>query len=377
MCERDYYKMTVVFGENIKVELYGTSHGPCVGVKIEGLPAGRSIDTARLQSFLDRRAPGRNAWSTARKEADRPEFVSGVSRSDSSLITTGEPLIAQIRNTNIRPQDYENAAVVPRPGHADYPAFVKYGKIESGGGQFSARLTAALCIAGGIFMQWLEEAGVSIAAHIRSIGDIEDKAFDPVRGTDGSEPVREDFPVIDLQAGEAMKSLIAEVKASGDSIGGSIECMICGLPPGEGEPLFGSIEGRICQAVFAVPAVKGIEFGAGFGAARMKGSENNDPFIVLREETAMAECDATEGRIRTRTNHHGGILGGLSSGMPIVFRVAMKPTPSIAIKQQSVDLMTMMQTPLCIKGRHDPCIVPRAVPCIEAAAAIAAADLYF
>ncbi len=363
--------MTVLFGEHLKMELYGTSHGPCIGVRIEGLPEGKTIDTGRLQEFLNRRAPGRNAWSTPRKEADRPVFLSGVRETaeDGMFVTTGEVLTAEIRNTNTRPQDYRESTVVPRPGHADYPAWVKYGKIESGGGQFSARLTAALCIAGGIFLQWLREEGIEVAAHIASIGEIEDDTFDSMAACPPE--VGPEFPVIDPAKGDLMKDLIASVKAEGDSIGGSIECMITGMPAGAGEPLFGSIEGRICQSVFAVPAVKGIEFGAGFGVSRMRGSENNDPFAVQEQASVQsAACQVT-----TTTNHHGGILGGLASGMPILFRVAMKPTPSIARVQRSVDLAAMTPAQLQVKGRHDPCIVPRAVPCIEAAAAVAVMDL--
>ena len=344
--------MTVTFGEHLDIELYGTSHGPCVGVSISGMPAGISFDRDILQDFLERRAPGRNAWSTARKEADRPVFLSGVTEGEGQrLITTGEVLKAEIRNTNTRPQDYQKTSIVPRPAHADYPAWVKYGKIESGGGQFSARLTAALCIAGGILLQWLQEKGIRIGAHIYSIGAVKDTPFDPAgSNTGGEDPfvaVGNEFPVIDADRGEAMKSLIAGVKGDGDSIGGIIECMICGLPAGVGSPLFGSIESRICQSVFAVPAVKGVEFGAGFAAAGMLGSENNDPYRISGD------------KVITVTNNHGGILGGLSSGMP----------------QQSVDLQTMTETTLEIQGRHDPCIVPRAVPCIEAAAAVAIADL--
>ncbi len=361
--------MTVSFGEHINLELYGTSHGPCIGVRISGLPAGISFDPDRLQDFLDRRAPGRNAWSTARKEADRPVFRTGVAEgSGKRLVTTGQTLTAEIMNTNTRPGDYQNTAVIPRPAHADYPAWVKYGRIESGGGQFSARLTAALCIAGGIFLQWLEEKDIRIGAHIRSIGAVQDAPFDPLGkdadgGADPFAAVDRDFPVIRKDRGEAMKSLIAGVKGDGDSIGGVIECMITGLPAGMGSPLFGSIESRLCQVLFAVPAVKGVEFGAGFQAAGMLGSENNDPYRM------------EDGRVVTSTNHHGGILGGLSSGMPVIFRTAMKPTPSIAKEQKSVDLNTLTETVLQIRGRHDPCIVPRAVPCIEAAAAVAVADL--
>ena len=348
--------MTVKFGEKLKIELYGSSHGPCVGVRIEGLPAGRIIDVQRLQEFLDRRAPGRNAWSTPRKEADRPVFISGAEQEAAAevtaeatanqpdqlprlLRTNGEILVAEIRNTNTRPQDYKDSSVVPRPAHADYPAWVKYGRIESGGGQFSARLTAALCIAGGILKQWMEDRGIFILAHIASIGPVKDRSFEEANGNYVIDP---EFPVIDHQRGEEMKKLIAEVKEAGDSIGGSVECMVCGVPAGAGQPLFGSIESRICQTVFCVPAVKGIEFGAGFEVTSMRGSENNDPYCVRRDESTGSRIVVTE------TNHHGGILGGLSSGMPILFRTAMKPTPSIAMKQRSVDLVTMEDATLQI-----------------------------
>lgn len=364
--------MTTVFGEKLNIEIYGKSHGPCIGVKMNGVPAGMRFDAEELQTFLNRRAPGRNAWSTSRKEADLSDFRSGVepvseSGSDPEkgkhfYVTTGDTIEAVIENTNVRPQDYSNVAQVPRPAHADYPAWVKYGKIESGGGAFSARLTAPLCIAGGICLQWLKERGIEVRAHIDSIGGIRDAKF-PRPGQKEEVAICEEFPVIDKAAGEQMKNFIARIREEGDSIGGSIECMIEGLPAGLGEPIFGSIESRICQAVFAVPAVKGIEFGAGFDVCDMKGSENNDPYEI------------NDGRIVTKTNHHGGILGGLSSGMPVLFRVAMKPTPSIAKVQDSVDLERMEPTKLQVKGRHDPCIVPRAVPCIEAAAAIAICDM--
>ncbi len=348
------------FGDKIEIEIYGQSHGEMIGVKIKGLPAGLPIDSDELQQFLERRAPGRNEWSTARKEPDRPVFISGVRGAADSLETDGEVLDAAIHNVNVRSKDYDNIAATPRPAHADYPAWVKYGQISPGGGPFSARMTAPLCIAGGIFMQWLQQAGICIQAHIHSIGGIADGTPDE-RGDWGLS--QKEFPVIDDARGEEMKACIAKAKAEGDSIGGTIECVITGVEPGLGSPIFGSIESRICQTVFAVPAVKGIEFGSGFAVAGMKGTENNDPFCI---------CD---GKVQTKTNHHGGILGGLSSGMPIVFRTAMKPTPSIAIPQESVDLEKMEEVTLNIQGRHDPCIVPRAVPCIEAAAAIALFDM--
>lgn len=355
--------MTAVFGEKLKIEVYGKSHGPSVGVKIGGVPAGLSFDAVKLQQFLTRRAPGNNAWSSARKENDTPRFLSGVIRSEDArngqviCKTDGNLIEVQIDNADARPQDYENSGTVPRPGHADYPAWVKYGRLESGGGAFSARLTAPLCVAGGLCLQWLADKGVGIKAHIYSIGDVRDSVMTP----ESSVPAA--FPVIDPVAGEWMKELIAAVKEAGDSIGGTVECMITGLPAGIGTPVFGSMEARICQAVFAVPAVKGIEFGDGFDVSRMLGSENNDPYMIK------------DGRIMTKTNHHGGILGGLSSGMPVLFRTAMKPTPSIGLEQDSVDLETMEPAKLTVRGRHDPCIVPRAVPCIEAAAAIAVCDM--
>lgn len=365
--------MAVTFGEYIKVEIYGASHADRVGVRIDGLPEGRKIDTQKLRRFMERRAPGRNAWSTSRREPDVPVFLSGVRGEDaasdraggSMLKTDGSTLEAVVYNTNVRSEDYANTAAVPRPAHADYPAWVKYGRIAPGGGPFSARMTAPLCIAGGIALQWLEEMGISIETHIRSIGNIEDAPFDSCTGGDPATaaPAEKDFPVIDDPKGEEMRALIAETKSAGDSVGGVIECRITGVPAGTGSPIFGSIESRICQTLYAVPAVKGIEFGNGFAAAEMKGSENNDPFCI------------EDGRVITETNNHGGILGGLASGMPIVFRAAVKPTPSIATEQDSVNLETMAETKLRIKGRHDPCVVPRAVPCVEAAASLAVWDL--
>ena len=350
--------MTTVFGEKLKIELYGKSHGPNVGVRIDGVPEGLSFDVSILQQFLDRRAPGTKDWSTSRKEKDRPQFISGVTeKEDGSYITDGGVIKAEIENTDAHPSDYEDMVAVPRPSHADYPAWVKYGEIEPGGGSFSGRLTAPLCVAGGLCLQWLQKQGIAVKAHIYAIGDVKDAALT------AESHVEDDFPVVDSVAGEWMKELIAGVKGDEDSIGGIVECMITGIPAGLGEPVFGSLESRICQTVFAVPAVKGIEFGAGFAAARMKGSENNDPFEIRN------------GKVVTRTNNHGGILGGLASGMPVVFRTAIKPTPSIGKEQYSVDLEHMKPVKIKIIGRHDPCIVPRAVPCIEAAAAIAVFDM--
>ena len=270
------------------------------------------------------------------------------------------PLTAIIRNTNTRSGDYENLKDIPRPGHADYTAQVKFGGAQDadGGGHFSGRLTAPLCIAGGICMQLLEHEGVHIRARILSIGNVTDSApFDA--------PVADkSFPAVSDSAAAAMQAEIAQAKADGDSVGGVVECVVEGLPAGIGEPMFGGLENLIARAVFAIPAIKGVEFGAGFAAARLRGSEHNDAFRVQ------------DGRIVTETNRCGGILGGISTGMPVVFRAAFKPTPSISRQQDSVSLSRMENTTLVIHGRHDPCIVPRAVPCVEAAAAIAVLDAW-
>ena len=346
--------MSSTYGEKLRVTIFGESHGPAVGVTVEGFPAGEAVDLSALQRFMDRRAPGKNEWSTARKEADIPEFLSGLKDG----ILSGTPLTAVIRNSNTHPKDYDELRYTPRPGHADFTVRAKYGEgcDLSGGGHFSGRLTAPLCIAGGICLQLLEHRGISVISRIAQIGPVTDG--EPLTASTAGK----EFPAVSDEAGEAMKACIAAAKAEGDSVGGIIECHILGLPAGLGDPMFGGMESCIAKAVFGIPAVKGIEFGAGFGAAAMRGSENNDPFAV------------SEGRVVTTCNNSGGILGGLTSGMPLVFRAAVKPTPSIAKPQQSVDLRTMEPCTITIKGRHDPCIVPRAVPAIEAAAAIAVYD---
>ena len=346
--------MSEVYGENIQISIFGQSHAPAIGVTIEGLPAGEAVDLDELKAFLARRAPGNNAWSTPRKEADEPEIQCGLANGK----TCGAPLTAIIRNQNVRSGDYANLRTVPRPGHADYTAYVKYdGSADmSGGGHFSGRLTAPLCIAGGICKQILKREGIEIKARIQAIGGIEDP------GDLLTQEIAADFPVINAEAGQKMQECIAKALSEGDSVGGIIECVVTGLPVGLGGPLFDGMEGRISQAVFGIPAVKGIEFGVGFAAAKLRGSENNDAFCMK------------DGKVQTETNRCGGILGGITNGMPLVFRAAFKPTPSIAKAQKSVDLTTGEETTLEIKGRHDPCIVPRAVPCVEAAAAIAVYD---
>lgn len=356
--------MASIFGKNIQISIFGQSHSGAIGVTLDGIPAGISIDLERLSAFLKRRAPGTSEFATARKEADTPEFLCGIVNG----VTCGAPITAIIRNTNMRPVDYQDCLDVPRPGHADFTAHVKYGGNEdpTGGGHFSGRLTAPLCIAGGICMQLLEgEYGIRIGAHIRTLHGIEDLPFDPVTvsAEDFEKTARHQLPTIDPAAAEAMAEEIVNQKLTGDSVGGIIECAIIGVPVGVGEPIFDGMENRIASCIFGIPAIKGIEFGCGFAAAEKKGSENNDAFY------------ACEGLIRTKTNHHGGILGGISSGMPILFRVAVKPTPSIAIEQDSVKLSTCENTKITVKGRHDPCILPRAVPCVEAGAAIAVYDM--
>ena len=334
--------------------IFGESHGPAVGVTVEGIPAGEAVDLAELQRFLDRRAPGRNAWSTPRKEADVPEFLSGLREGK----TCGTPLTAILKSANTRSGDYDALRDVPRPGHADYTAWVKYGESRDsrGGGHFSGRLTAPLCVAGGICLQLLAREGITIISRVAAIGGVRDE------GELTASTAEKAFPTVSDSAGEAMRSAIAAARAEGDSLGGVIECAVLGLPAGLGDPMFDGMENRIAAAVFGVPAVKGIEFGAGFAAAGLRGSENNDAFSV------------ENGRIITESNHCGGILGGITDGMPLTFRAAVKPTPSIARPQQSVDLNTGEIVPLTVTGRHDPCIVPRAVPCLEAAAAIAVYD---
>ena len=346
--------MSSSYGKDMRITIFGQSHSPAIGVTIEGIPAGQEIDFNELAVFLDRRAPGRNEFSTARREADKPEFISGIKGN----VTCGTPLTAIIRNTDTRSQDYEELVRIPRPGHADYTANVKYGGAQdyAGGGHFSGRMTAPLCVAGGIFMQFLRREGIEIISCIKSIGSISDENELTV-STAGKE-----FPAVSDDAGEKMRALIAAAKAEGDSVGGVIECKVIGVPAGLGDPMFDGIENRIAQAVFGIPAVKGIEFGIGFAAAKLRGSENNDCF------------EMKENKVVTKTNNCGGILGGITDGMPVVFRAAIKPTPSVAKEQRTLNLVTGEQEILRVGGRHDPCIVPRAVPCIESAAAIAVYD---
>jgi chorismate synthase len=351
--------MSSVWGNHLKITVFGQSHSEAIGVVIDGFPAGFRVDFEALHTFLARRAPGNAAFATARKEADIPEFVSGLVDG----VTCGAPICALIRNTDTRSGDYKNIAQCPRPSHADYPAHVRYDGFQDvrGGGHFSGRLTAPLCIVGALCLQYLQTKNIRIGAHIAAVGGIADTPFDAVNVCD-DHFLTDAFPVLSETAKTAMQERIAAARADGDSVGGVIEAAVIGLPVGIGEPPFEGLENRISSLLFGVPAVKGVEFGNGFEAATLTGSQNNDAYCVKN------------GEIKTVTNRHGGILGGLSTGMPLLCRVAVKPTPSIAKEQQSVNLQTKEPQTLVVNGRHDPCIVPRAVPCVEAVLAVALTD---
>ena len=347
--------MSSVYDGNLTVSIFGQSHAPAIGVTIDGLPAGLPVDLDALGRFLRRRAPGQNAWSTPRKEADLPEFLCGLKDGR----TCGAPLTAIIRNTNTRSGDYENLMDSPRPGHADYTAQVKFGGAQdaAGGGHFSGRLTAPLCIAGGLCLQILARQGVRVRARIVSIGTVtDDAAFDA--------PVDEKpFPAVSDEAAAAMQAQIAQAKAEQDSVGGVIECAAVGVRAGVGSPFFGSVESVVSQLAFSVPAVKAIEFGDGMAFADMRASAAND---AMRMDGDNVVCES---------NHNGGITGGITNGMPVIFRAAIKPTPSIAQAQRTIDIAKRENAVLEIAGRHDPCIVPRAVVVLESILAIALCEL--
>lgn len=352
------------YGQNLHICIYGGSHDSEIGVRVTGLPEGEKISFDELYSFMDRRAPGKTAYSTSRKESDLPVFLSGIT---SDGFTDGNELHAVIYNKNQHSSDYSSIYDIPRPSHADFAAIMKYGKDVDlrGGGHFSGRLTAPMCIIGGICLQILKRKGIHIAAHISSCGGIHDVKFDPVcvSVNDMISLSKNDFPTISCESGEKMKQAIESARSELDSVGGSIECAAIGLPYGLGEHMFYGVEGRISSIVFSIPAVKAIAFGNGFDCCALKGSENNDPFI-------------TDGKsVKTKTNNAGGILGGMTSGMPLIFTAAVKPTPSIGKEQDSVSLSKLENVKLTIKGRHDPCILPRAVPVFEAACAIAILDM--
>ena len=345
----------------MKYSIFGESHGPAIGVVLEGVPAGLELDLDAIRFDLARRAPGKNALSTARKEADEPRLVSGVFEGK----TTGAPLFAIIANTDARSGDYARTKNLARPGHADYAAFMRYGGYHDyrGGGHFSGRLTAPLVFAGGVAKQILAQKSVRVGAHISAIYGVSDDTmedWDSLRAC-----ADKDFPVLNDAAGEKMQAAILEAKNDRDSVGGSIECGVFGLPPGLGAPDYGqNAEGIFSQYLFAVPAVKAVAFGAGVAFALMRGSEANDPLYV-----------DDDGSVRAEQNCAGGINGGITNGMPLTFEVTLRPTPSIAIQQFTVDLTRRENAVLELQGRHDPCVVHRAVPVIEAAAALAACEL--
>lgn len=356
--------MASVFGNVIHLSIFGQSHSPAIGCSLDGLPAGIELDLDALQRFLDRRAPGRSDTATMRREADAPEFIAGVTDGR----TDGAPLAAIIRNADTRSEDYAGLRRVPRPGHADFPARIKYRNMHdvAGGGHFSGRLTAPLCVAGGIALQALEGCGVRVAAHIANLGPegIPDEPLNPMEADPGqlAAIASHELPCIDADAASRMREAILSARSELDSIGGVVECAAYGMPAGVGDPMFDGIENRIARIAFGIPAVKGVDFGAGFGAAYLKGSENNDAYRMVG------------GAVRTETNRAGGILGGITTGAPVVWQMAVKPTPSIGRAQRSVDMDEGADTELTVRGRHDPCIVPRAVPVAEAACALALLD---
>ena len=345
----------------MKYSIFGESHGPAIGVVLEGVPAGLELDMDAVQKQMDRRRPGRNGLSTARKETDVPQVISGLFEGR----TTGTPLCAVIANGDQHSGDYEATRDLARPGHADWPAHVRYDGYNDyrGGGHFSGRLTAPLVFAGAVARQLLERRGVYVGAHISSIYGINDAVAEDMAGL--LAVADKEFPVLDDACGEEMKQAILEAKEEQDSVGGSIECMVFGLPAGLGAPDFGqNAEGIFSQHLFAVPAVKAVGFGAGAAFSLMRGSEANDPLYV-----------DDDGSVKAEQNNAGGINGGITNGMPLVFEVTMRPTPSIARTQFTVDMKKMENAELELKGRHDPCVVHRAVPVIEAAAALAACEL--
>lgn len=356
--------MSSQIGKKITVSVFGESHGPAIGMVMDGTPVGIKIDADYLAAQAARRAPGNDAFATPRKEADGVEFLSGVKDG----VTTGAPLTAIIKNSNTHSTDYNNILNCPRPSHADYAAGVHYKGFNdiAGGGHFSGRLTAPLVTAGSILRLYLKSKGIEIGGHICQIGGHIDSRFDPVNVSADTLlklSSGNTFPLLNEKAKDAMLKEIADAKSAGDSIGGAVEIAVTGLPAGLGGPMFDGAENLISKAVFGIPAVKGIEFGEGFDFCSMRGSEANDQMEI--------RC----GKVACTTNCNGGITGGITNSMPIIFRVAIKPTPSISLPQNTVDLTTNQNTTLSIKGRHDPCIVPRALPAIEAVTAIAIANL--
>lgn len=356
--------MGSVFGKNLKISVFGESHGAAIGVTIDNFPCGISVDMDFIMAEMARRAPSNSPASTSRREADIPKILSGVKNG----VTTGAPITMVIENTDAKSGDYSPFATTPRPGHADFTANVRYAGHQdpSGGGHFSGRLTAPIVFAGALCKLALLKDNVKIGAHLLQVGDVFDDQFTQSLLTDAllDELRTKEKPIINPLADDAMDKLVRDTAAKGDSIGGVVECAVLNAPAGLGSPIFDAVESRLASFLFSIPAVRGVEFGAGFGAAFMNGSENNDEFYY-------------EGNtVLTKTNNHGGALGGITTGMPVLFRTAFKPTPSIFKEQNTVDLVSNCNTTVNIKGRHDPCIAYRAVPVCEAAAAIVMLDLY-
>ena len=363
--------MANTYGNNIQLTIFGGSHDKEIGMTLTGFPAGVRLYEQELLAFMARRAPGQGPWATSRKEPDIPVFTAGVSvESDENgvcYVSDGSPMRAVIINTNQRSGDYTSLQDTPRPSHADYPARVKFGETVDlrGGGKYSGRLTAPLCIAGAFCLAYLRERGIEVGAHILQVGAVKDAAFDRLHLTPEAlhAPAASSFSVIDPEAGEAMKGEIECARMTADSVGGTVECAVIGLPVGLGDHPFDGMEGRISSILFSIPAVKAVAFGDGFDFALGYGSTHNDAYRVV------------DGEIVTKTNHCGGIVGGMSTGMPVIFTCGFKPTPSIGSEQESVSLARRENTTMTVKGRHDPCIIPRAVPVVEAAAAVAMVDM--
>ncbi len=357
--------MRSYFGENLKVVLSGESHGDSVSAQVTGMPRGFKIDTDALADFMKRRQGGNLPFTTPRKEEDVPKFISGV---DESGVTTGEKLVAVIYNKNVRSGDYAGFKDTPRPSHAEYTAQMRFGSDIDlrGGGHFSARLTAPLCAVGGIFKQMLERKGIYIGTHLYSVGTVHDTPYslenvsvsDLKASLDGKR-----LPVLSEEAAEKMESQLYDAVKDSDSLGGIVECAVVGMPAGYGDPLYDGVENRLAGAMFGLGGVRGIEFGTGFAASEMRGSQHNDSYCIK------------DGKVMTETNHCGGIIGGITTGMPVVFRVAFKPTASIGIPQKTVSLSRMEEVEIKIGGRHDPCIAIRALPCVESLTALILADL--
>lgn len=355
--------MSSMFGKNIKLSIFGESHGEAIGIIMDGLPAGFEIDLEKIEKEMARRAPGKTNISTSRREKDSFKILSGYFEGR----TTGAPLCAVIENTDLKSKDYSRSKSLMRPGHADYTGFIKYSGFNDyrGGGHFSGRITAPLVFAGAVAKQLLEKKNIIIGSHIKSIGEIEENYFDEVNisGELLKELSNKAFPVMDEDKGEAMEELILRLKKDMDSVGGVIEAAAVNLPKGLGSPFFDSVESVLSHLLFSIPAVKGVEFGSGFNITKLKGSEANDEMYIKNN------------KVKCYTNNNGGIIGGITNGMPLIFRVAIKPTPSIGKAQRTVNIDKMENDIIEIKGRHDPCIVHRAVPVVEAATALAVLDL--